>query len=446
MNIQERKLENSTIELTINIGAEKVDKEFDKVYKKIQESAKIDGFRKGKAPIDIIKTRFVSNAEQQVVENIVKDNYYEALQEKKIIPIAHPSFDFDKITTGAEFSFKAVVEVAPTVELKDYFGISAEEKQCNVNDKDVDFEIDNMREKQAEISKKEDGSAVENGDQVNIEVKRIDNLKKEEIDNEQYHHLSVVAGKNTEDHNFDKYVTDMKVDEEKEVKFKYPKTYHVKDLAGQKVVYKLKIKEINNRKLPNLDDDFAKDLGEFDSLEDLKAKTKDNLEKYVLERSKGEAKSQILQQIIENSTFDIPKTLIEQEKQSIFQRLQQRMGFPVDDMEKFANAMGMKLEDFSNKLADEALQSIKSTLVLSEISKAEKLEVSDEKYNEAVKNIADKHQKSVEEINDQIEKSGAKRNIQSEILFDQAMDLIYDKANIKKLSAVSVKEFMQNNN
>jgi trigger factor len=441
VKVQERKLENATVELTVDVEADIIEKEFDKVYKDIQKTAKIDGFRKGKVPFEVVKQRFQANAEQQVVENIVKDNYFKALQEKKVMPINHPKFDFDQLKPGETFSFKAVVEVAPTVELSSYTGIAVEENQCKVKTEDIDFEIDAMREQKAEITKKEaDDAKVEKEDKVVIKVTRTDNAKNDEpVDG--YNH-SVVAGKSKEDYDFDKYVVGMSANEEKEVKVKYPKTYHVKDLSGEKAVYNIKVVEINNRKLPELNDEFAKEIGDYSSLEDLKTKTKDNLDKYVEEKGRGDAKAKILQNIIDNSTFDIPKSLIEQEKHSMFQRMQQRMGFPIDDMEKFASVMGMNKEDFSAKLEDDASQSIKSTLVLSEVVKKEEIKVTDEMYNEALTRISKRANQTEAEISKQIEESGARKNIESEIMFDKAMDLLYDKASVKKLSPVSVKEFM----
>ncbi len=445
MNIKEKNLENATIELSIEINSGKVNTEFEKVFKNIQKTAKVNGFRKGKAPLGMIKTNYNKDAGKQVVENLVKDSYAEAIKEKNITPIAYPAFDFKPVKADNNFAFTARVEVAPTIKLKDYKGISADESQCKIKDTDIDFEIEALQEKHAEISKKEDNVQIENGDLVKLKAKKIDDAKKDEYDKIPERDFTAIAGKSKEDYLFDKYVNGMKVGDEKEVKVKYPANFQIKELAEKKVTWLIKIAEISNRKLPELDDEFAKDLGDYESIKDLKNKTRENLEKYVQEKSRGESKSKILQKIIDKASFDIPGSMIEREKQAVFQRFQQRVGHNIEDMDKFAQMVGMKPEDFSKKMKEDAIQSIKSTLVLSEIVKSEKFTVSDDMYKEAISKLAIQYQKNESEINNLIDKNGSKPNIESELLFNKAMDFIYEKANIKKLSPISAKEFLKNN-
>lgn len=441
MEVKERKLENATVELEITVPVEEIAEEYNKTIKKIQKRAKVDGFRAGKAPLHLVEKKFSDKAKSEMVESVLQSSYVKALTEKNHRPISQPKIDFEDFSVEKPFKYKALFEVYPTVELKDYKNIAADEKQVEVKDEDVEFEIDSLREKHAEVSKKEDGASVENGDLVKIGYKRVDNLEDE--GNGSLTEMTVVAGKSDKDHEFDKYVEGMKVDEEKTVKFKYPKDYQIEDLANKKVEYLVKIYEISKRILPEADDEFAKDLGDHDTIADMREKIGQDLNKYVTERAKSEVKSAILEKIIEKADFDIPQTMVDSEKEAIFRRLQQRMGVALEDKNIFAQAMGMTLEDFEGTLAKEAIQSIKTTLVLSEISNTEKLEVSDEEYEKSLQDMADRNKQGLDELKKLVAQNNAEQNIKSELIFDKAMDFIYDNAKIKKLSPVGVKEFLK---
>lgn len=444
MEVKERKLENATIELDITVPVEKIEKEYNIIIQRIQRTAKIDGFRAGKAPLAIVQKKFADKANKDLLDSVLQSSYFEVLTENKYRPISQPKIDIEEMENFSKdkpLKYKAVFEVYPSVTLKDYKEIAVEEKQVEVKDKDIDFEIDNIREKHADISKKDEGLAVESGDFVKLGYKRTDNSDDE--GNGAMTEMTVVADKSDKDYEFDKYVKGMNLEEEKTVKFKYPKDYQIEDLAGKKVEYLIKVMEISNRVLPEADDEFAKDLGEHDTLEEMRNKISEDLTKYVTERTKSEAKSTIIEKIIEKADFDIPKTMVDNEKEAIFKRLQQRMGVAIDDKNIFAQAMGMKLEDFEATMEKEAMQSIKTSLILSEISSAEKLEVSNEEYEKAVAEMAERNHQDVEAIKKAIAQNGAEQNIKSELIFDKAMDFVYDNAKVKKLSPVGVREYFE---
>lgn len=443
MIISEKKLENAKIELQIEVPQDRVDLEYKNVFKNIQLNAKMDGFRKGKAPMDMVERRFLDLANQEVAENLLRSVYVDVMTEKDFKPVSQPSFDFENISRNKPFAFKATFEVFPTIELANYKGLSVQERDCKITDADIDKEIEGMRERNATISKKESGSAVENGNLVKMKLKRIDNVEESEIEKLEYKDYTIIVGKSKDEYTFDKDLLGMKAEEEKEVKIKYPKDYSVKELAGQSVTYKIKTDEISTMDLPALDDDFAKDLGTYESLNDLKSSIRKDIEKYVSDISTAESKRKLIAEIIQNSKFDIPMSMIEKEVQAIFGRVQERTGYFSQDINEFAAVAGMDAENFSEKLKEEAIQNIKSTLILTEIVKKEELKVKEEKYKEIIETISARNNKSIAEIEKIIEENNSRENIESELLLESARDLVYSSATVKKTKPAAFADFVK---
>ena len=436
--MNEKKLENATIELTIEVPENRVELEFKNVYDLIQKSAKIDGFRRGKAPVHLVEQKYKQQADKEVTENLLRTLYIDAVTEKKITPIGNPWFDFKTANRGNNFSFSARVEIPPTVELADYKGHKVEERACEIRDDDVDGEIQAMREKKAEITKKEDGQTVQKGDLVTLLVKQLtDDSGAETVDSD-YKQFSILVGKTDEEYTFDRYITGMKKDEEKEIEIKYPKKYQVEELSGKKIKYSVKISDLNNMILPELNDDFARSIGEFTTLQELKSKTKENLQKYVNETAKREVKSKLLKEIVEKSSYDIPGSMIQKEMSAIFAKLQQRIGLYSEDLDDFASKVGIKSEELAEQLRKEAMDSIKSTLTLTEISQKEALQVDQNRYRAVIELMASRNNLSLQDTENLIEEKGARENIESELLLEQALDFIYDHAQVKKNKAVTL--------
>ncbi len=440
LNITEKKLENATMELQISVPVEKVELEYKAVFDKFKNFVKIDGFRKGKAPLNMVEARYQKEADQEVAENLLKSVFLEAVQEKQYTPIAYPRYEFDRISRQEPFSFKATFEVPPTVELGKYKGLSADEQVCEIVDDDVQSEITAMRERMAKIEKKEDGALVQNGDMVKIKVKRVDDVAASERDSVEFKEYQIVVGRSKDESALDKHVAGMKVNEEKEVEVKYPKDYYLTDLAGQKVKYLVVVTEIDSMELPALDGEFAKKMG-YETIEEYQAKTREYLDKYITEKTKGDAKAQILKQIVEDSTYDLPESMIQNEMNRLFKRTCESVGYYSDNLDEFASMMGIEPDAFRSKLHEEATQTIKTTLALSEIARKEEMKVDENRYKEVVENIAKRNNKTVEEIEKIITENDSRDNIETELLLDGAMEFIYENAKVKKLKPISFEEF-----
>lgn len=449
MIIQDKKLENSRVEFQIEVPVERVEIEYKAAFEKIKKTAKVDGFRKGKAPVDVIERKYAEYADQEVAESLMKSALIDAINEKQITPITEPQYQFDGIKRGEVFSFSAVIEVYPTVELGKYKDVSADEKVCTVTDKDIDNEVDSIRERFADIEKKAEDGVVENGNLAKIKVKRLD--EEETKEGAGFRDYSIVVGKTKDESALDRKILGMKAGEEKEVEVKYPKDYYIKDLAGEKVRYLVKVEELSTMTLPPLDDELAQ-KAQYESVEDMKNKIREYIENYITNRTRGESKAKIIQTIVEDSTFDLPESMILAEMQAIFRktkdRLAQQYGLPAESLqgysiEEFADMMDIPVEDFTAQIRGEAENSVKTTLVLSEVIRNEELTVSDEQFNEFVEKYSKSSGRSVDEINELITQNNSRENIEQELLLENSMDFIYENSKIKKLKPMSLEELMR---
>lgn len=442
--ISEKKLENSVIELEIEIPVEKVELEYKTVFNKLQKNAKIDGFRQGKAPLQLIETKYREYAGEEVAENLAKSTFYDAVMKQELQPIVEPKIEFISISRELPFKYKATFEVMPTVEIGQYTGIKSEEKVCNVSDSDVSEEIETIIEKFADIKKSENpDTAIVNGHLARFQLKRIDDVSSDEADRIGFKDYSIIVGKSVDDFTLDKHLLGMKAGEEKTVSIKYPDTYYMKELAGQDITYLVRITEINDVILPELNDELAAKAG-YESVEDMKVKVRDYLEKFIKDRISSEVRNDLINKIVETTRFDIPDSMIINEMYTIFQKIQQRIGYKTDSIENFAAIIGMDPAEYRIKLREDAVKSVKNTLVLSEISKKEDLKVENDKYMEVLNNIAAQSGKTLQEVEEIIEKNQSRSSIEHDLLLEYAMDFIHNKADITRLPAVKFQDFVKN--
>ncbi len=443
MIISEKKLENARVELQIEVPDTEVENEYIKVFNTLQKNVKVDGFRKGKVPLDIVIKKFKGNADTEVAENIVKTYYIEALKEKDLSPISQPEIEFDKIERAQPFKFNVRFDVAPIVELGNYKNLSAKENACKITDNDVEKEIESTRERFGTVSKKEEGEKAEKGDYVRAESKRIDNIDEAEIDNIKATPVSVIVDKYKTEYSFDEDIIGMKVGETKEITRKYPKDYEDSNLAGQKAKYLVKILEISSLTLPALDDEFAKDLGTYESMEDVRKKIREDFERFVNDKVVKDVKGDLIKTIIETSKFDLPESMIQREMSNILEKFKTNMGLQDKGIEELFQKGMLERDKFLSQVREDAIKNIKSTLVLFEVAKAENIKPDQEKYKEIVKNYAERSNKSIEEVEKDFEESGTNENIETDLVINAASDFIYDNANIKKQKAVSFEELMK---
>ncbi len=443
MNIKDRKLENSRIELEIEVPSDRIESEFKLVFDKIRQTVTIDGFRKGKAPVQMIEKKYMQYATDEVAENIMRNAVSDAIRERALIPVAAPVFEHDGVRRGNSFIFKAQIDLYPSIHLGNYKEIPVDEKACNVTEGDIDREIETIRERFKQSSPKPEGSVVETGDTVKLQFKKAEG-------DDSFKPYTITVGEGSDALELEFKITGMKAGEEKEVITSYPKEHPVEDLAGKDVKYIVKIEEINSRQLPELNDDFARQA-QFETLEDMRKKASEVINHFVTNKTRGEAKADIIGKIIENSTFEIPESMIGLEMEDAFkktkERMAMRMGVNPDDiqhytMEDLAAIMGFDPEEYRLMIRNEAERTIKTTLVLSEVIKQENLKVSDEKYAQVLEQYAGEMGKTVEEFQELVGGSDFRNKIEKDLIMEVAIDFIYENAKINKLAPVTVDELL----
>lgn len=444
MEIKESKLENARIRLAVEVSNDHVDDEYGKVLLDVQKKADIKGFRIGKAPIELVEKKYKDYVAGETSENIVRSAYLKAIEDNGYTPVGQPIFDFENCMKGQSFTFVIEFDIPPTITLGTYKGIHVEQKSVKVTDEDIDAEIETMRDRMATITKKDDpDSKVKKGDQVTIAMKRIDDKTQEEIEAGTFTKRSLIIGKSKESWAVDDDIIGMKKDEEKTIKVKYPKDYEVEDLKGKATVYIVKVEEIFERQLPELNDEFAKSMGEFSSYDDMKTRIRENLESHTKEHTLNQAKNEILAKIVEDSTFDIPKTIVQKEMLAVFKRLQSRFGNAGKDINEFASIFGINPDELSQSIMSEAERNIKNALVLSKIAEVESLKPSEEQFLAFINTIAARNGVSQDDVVKAIEEKGSKEDIEGDLILDTAYDFIHQNASVKMLKPVSFKEYKE---
>ena len=224
----------------------------------------------------------------------------------------------------------------------------------------------------------------------------------------------------------------MKAGEERKIKQTYPESFPVKEFSGKEVEFLVQIKGINKLVLPELNDEFASKVG-YKSVEEMRSKIRENLEKYVKDKTINDARSAVMAGVVKNTKFDIPTSMVLKEMSAIFERTQQRMGYRAESLEEFAEIMGLDPQEYAQRLKEAAELSIKHTLVLNEVSKKENLTVSEDKFKSQINELAKAMGKTPEEIEKAIEENNSKESVENEILLEMAMDFLYDNAKITKV-------------
>lgn len=387
MSAKWEKKEKNVGVLEVEVDSAKVDEAIDKAFKKVVKRVNVPGFRRGKVPRPIFEQRFgVAVLYEDALDILLPEAYAQAVRETEIEPVSRPEIDIVQLEKGKSLIFKATVTVKPEVQLGDYKGLTVEKKEFAVTDEDVQKELENLQKSHAEIVVLEDG-AVENGDIVILDFKGfVDGEAFEGGEAEKY---QLEIGSGTFIPGFEEQLVGMKKGEDKEINVTFPDNYHVPALAGKPAVFQIHLHEIKRKQLPALDDEFAKDISEFDTLDELKA----DIENKLKEKAKSEEKKYIEEQVIDkavaNATIDLPEVMIENEIDAMLEDFKQRLqmqGIPYDAYLRFT---GSSEEKWRSEMKENAEKRVRTRLVLEEIGKAERVEASEDDIREEIAKIAD---------------------------------------------------------
>ncbi len=428
MNCKEEKTKNANeVKLEIIVEAEKFDEAIKKVYFKSAKYFNIPGFRKGKAPIQIVekyygKEIFYEDAFNEVAQEALE----KAVEEKDIKVVSRPDIDVKQIEKGKDLIFTAIMQTKPEAELGKYKGVEIEKIEYPVKKEDVDHELGHMQEHNARIISIED-RPVESGDIATIDFEGFADGKAFEGGKAEGHELEI--GSNTFIPGFEDQVIGMKIDEEKEIKVTFPKEYFSKELAGKDATFKVKLHEIKKKELPELDDEFAKDVSEFDTLKELKADIKAKQKEQNDQRAKTETQDAVIKAVCEKMKVEIPSGMIELEVENMLKDIEQRLSYQGLKLEQYLQMMGKTEEEIKKEYEPQAIDGIKSRLAIEAVIKAEKIEATKKEIDDKMKEMAENYGKKDDK--EFLKNENVRKYIKQGIESEKALDFLVENAKIK---------------
>ena len=387
MKCKVEKTENANeVKLNVTIEAEKFDEAIKKVYFKSAKYFNIPGFRKGKAPMNIVEKYYGKEIfYEDAFNEVVPEELEKAVEENKLEIVSRPDIDVTQIGKGQDLIFTAVFQTKPEAELGKYKGVEIEKIEYKVTDEDIEHELGHMQEHNSRLISIED-RPVEEGDIANINFEGFVDGVAFEGGKAEKHDLEI--GSNTFIPGFEEQIIGMKIDEEKDIKVKFPDEYFSKDLAGKDATFKVKVNEIKKKELPALDDEFAKDVSEFDTLKELKESIKEKQQKQNDERAKYETEDAVMKAVCKNVKVDIPSGMIETETENMLKEVEQRISYQGLKFDQYLQMIGKTKEEVQKEYEPQATEAIKSRLTLEAVIKAEKIEVADIDVEEKMKEMA----------------------------------------------------------
>ena len=427
MSVKVENTENKNeVKLSFVVEAEKFEEAMKKVYTKTAKYFNIPGFRKGKAPMQLVERQYGSEIfYEDAFNELVPEVYDAAIKENNVEAVSKPNIDITQMEKGKDLIFTATVQTKPEVKLGKYKGIEIKKIEYNVSEEDINHEIGHMQEKNSRLVSIDD-RPVENGDITVIDFEGSVDGVPFEGGKAEGHELEI--GSNTFIPGFEDQIIGMKVDEEKDIKVKFPDEYFSKDLAGKDAIFKIKLHEIKKKELPKLDDEFAKDVSEFDTLEELKNSIKEKIDVENKNKEKYETEEEAIKTVCENTEIDIPSGMIEVEIDNMVKDIEGRLSYQGLKLEQYLQMVGKTEEDMRKEFEDQAKKSVKSRLVLEAVVKAEKLEASEEEVGEKIKEMAKQYNRPEDELlaNEQL-----RSYIAESMKTEKAIEFIVKNAKIK---------------
>lgn len=422
MSVKVENLEKNSVKLEITVSAEKFNEALNKSYKKNAKKFNVPGFRKGKAPMSVIMQYYGEAVLYDDAVNFACEaTYPEAIKENGIDVVDYPEIDVLSIGKGKELVYTATVSVKPEVTVGEYKGIEVEKVEYTTTDEEVDAQILSMREKAARIVTKEEGT-VADGDIAVIDFEGF--VADEAFEGGKGEDFELTIGSGTFIPGFEDQLIGAKVSEELSVNVTFPEDYRVETLAGAAATFKVTVKGIKVKEVPELDDEFVKDVSEFDTVAEFKADMKKNLEQANAEKAKREFEDALVKKIVDASEVEIPDVMIEREIDFMVRDLDMKLKYQGLDINKYMELLGMTMDKLRSDFREVSTTRVKTNLVISAIAKKEGIEVTEEELSARAEEIAKRYgDKDVEKMKDII-LTAEKDNIKEEISNNKVIDLI----------------------
>ncbi len=410
--------------VNIEIPEEDVTKEIDSFYEGLKKKAKIKGFRPGKVPRNILERYFKDYVKTEVLQKLIQDTYPKAFSEASLHPVAAPVIDPQELESGKPFQYSAIVEVKPEIKTEGYFGLKIEGKKEEVKEEEIEERLRGLQNLHANLKTISEARPIQNGDYVIIDYEaRMDEKPLEEgraID------FTVEVGGGRFIPALEEKLIGLKLEDEKEIPVPFPEDYGYKKWAGKTISFRVKVKEIKEKILPPLDDEFAKDLGNYSSLEELKAQLKKEIERekdLVLDR---QLKDQVVDQLLQANPFEVPESLVEAQAKSLVSDIKLRLASQGIDLK----SVDMSEEKLLQEHRERAERQVKTFLILEKISEQEGITVTDEEVEARLSEISERSHQKLDVVKRYYEKNELIPELKAGILGDKTLSYLLQKADI----------------
>ena len=417
------KLEKSMVELQFSIDAETFKSAVNTAFKREGKKYAIPGFRKGKAPKAMIEKMYGKDLFQyDAINDLFPENYEAAVKEAGIEVVGRPDPEVVSMSEDEGATLKVKVAVKPEVELGEYTGLTVNKDVKTVDEADVDAEIKRMQDRNGRLLTRE--GAAENGDTVNIDFEGfVDGVA---FEGGKAEHYSLVLGSGSFIPGFEEQIVGHKAGEEFDVNVKFPEEYQAEELAGKDATFKIKLHEVQYKELPELDDDFAKDVSEYDTLDELKDSIRKGIETNHEKQADQKVENDLIDQVVGGMKAEIPDAMIESRIEELVQDFQYRISQQGLKLEQYLQYMGMTMEQFKEQFREQADKQVKMRLAMEAIVAKESIEATEEEFEAEIKRIADAYQMEADKVKSLVDAAAVKKDL----AVNKAIDFVKSKANI----------------
>lgn len=423
MQVNVEEISSVKKKLQFEIPAERVKAEMDKVFADIRKRAVVPGFRKGKAPQDLIRKSYQGQVENDVVKNLFNDTYFKYIQENSIYPVAFPVIDADNLVPGESFKYSATIEIFPTVAVHAYEGLEVERETFVADEAAVSSRLQQMRENMAQLKPVAEERASQAGDHVIIDF--VGFIDGEKLDGGEASDYQLELGSNSFIPGFEDQAAGMNIGDTKRIKLKFPENYHNDQLSGKDVEFDVTLKEIKVKEIPELDDAFAQEFGEFQTVAELRAKVAESYERQELDRIDREFKDSLVKALVEKNDFELPDALVDRQLTTMLENTKQRLKYQNLTLEM----MGLDEVQYREQFRSVAASQVKGALLLHELAGKEGVEVSQEDLENRVRKIAEESGQDFERISRYyLEGDEAKQNLEEQVREEKVLALVAAKA------------------
>ena len=428
MSVQVEKLEKNMAKLTIEVAPEELEKAIEGAYQKNKGKISIPGFRKGKVPRQMIERMYGKEVfYEDAVNALIPEAYEKAVDECEEEIVSSPKIEVEQVEAGKPFIFTAEVALKPEVKLGKYKGVKVEKADTEVTDEEVDKEIDKERESNARNIDVTD-RAVKDGDIVTLDFEGfVDGTAFEGGKGENY---PLTIGSGTFIPGFEEQLVGAEIGKETEVNVTFPEDYQAEDLKGKAAVFKCTVKEIKEKELPTLDDEFASEVSEFETLAEYKADIRGRLEERKAKAAREAKEAAVIEEIIKDSDMEIPEAMIETQQRQMIDEFAQRIQMQGLTLEQYCQFTGASYDQMIEQVKPQAEKRIQSRLVLEAVAAAEKIEATEEDYEEELKSMAEAYQMEVDKVKELLPEKSVQQ-IKEDIAVKKAAEFVVDNAKEK---------------